>query len=44
MKQICDACASGNDIQKCQLDVWSTIIDGCGRTITYCSKYKEIEK
>ncbi|MFW5847835.1 MAG: hypothetical protein ACOCVF_02865 [bacterium] len=39
-KKICDACACGSDINNCKKDVKETIIDGCGRPITYCSKYE----
>jgi hypothetical protein len=39
---VCDACACGHDITKCKKDIKSTITDGCGRAITYCSRYTEI--
>lgn len=40
-KKICDACACGGNITTCKKDVQDIIFDECGRTITYCSKYKE---
>jgi hypothetical protein len=36
----CDACASGGDITTCHYDVYDIITDGCGRPMSYCSKYK----
>lgn len=41
---ICDACACGGDITKCQLDVYETIIDACDRPLTYCSKHKKVSE
>lgn len=40
MNEECDACCCGEQTTPCKKDVYDTIIDGCGRPLTYCSKYK----
>jgi hypothetical protein len=42
-EEYCDACASGGDVSTCRKDVCKTVMDGCDRPLTYCSKYKEQE-
>jgi hypothetical protein len=40
---ICDACASGGDINSCKEDNYLLIKDACNRPFNYCNKYRLTE-